>query len=103
MKKEICFATLLALASATTHGETTDNTVAAPGAAPSVTVSGSRNDQRRLDTAASVVIGRDELLRYGDHNLSDALKRIPGITIGGVQGRGGELRLRGLGDRKSVV
>jgi outer membrane receptor for ferrienterochelin and colicins len=54
-------------------------------------------DPRRDDTATKIVVSQEELLRNGDTTLGDALKRLPGITIGGVQGRGGEIRMRGLG------
>ena len=67
-------------------------------AAPSVEIVATRDRARQQDTAAMTVVGREELLRYGDQSVADALKRLPGITIGGVQGRGGEIRMRGLGN-----
>jgi outer membrane receptor protein involved in Fe transport len=54
-------------------------------------------DARRDDTATKIVVNQEELLRSGDATLGEALKRLPGITVGGVQGRGGEIRMRGLG------
>ncbi len=54
-------------------------------------------DQRRESTAAKTIVGRDEIERYGDSTLSDVLKRLPGVTIGGQPGRGGEIRMRGMG------
>ena len=65
---------------------------------PSVEVSASRASARQQDTAAMTVVGRDELLHYGDQSVADALKRVPGITVSGVPGRGGEIRMRGLGN-----
>ena len=38
------------------------------------------------------MVTRDEILRYGDTNLSDVLKRLPGVSLGG-----GAIRFRGLG------
>ncbi|MDB5962267.1 MAG: TonB-dependent receptor [Massilia sp.] len=71
----------------------------APALAPaSVEISATRDRARQQDTAAMTVIRRDELLRFGDQSVADALKRVPGITVGGVQGRGGEIRMRGLGN-----
>jgi len=64
----------------------------------SVEISATRDSARQQDTAAMTVVGREELLRYGDQSVADALKRLPGITVGGVQGRGGEIRMRGLGN-----
>jgi iron complex outermembrane receptor protein len=53
---------------------------------------------RRYSTASKIVVSRDELLKQGDSNLSDALKRLPGVSIGGTPGRrGGEIRMRGMG------
>ena len=62
-----------------------------------VRVGASAYDERREDTATKIVVTREELLRYGESTLPDALKRLPGITLGGVQGRGGAVRMRGLG------
>ncbi|TFW06039.1 TonB-dependent receptor [Oxalobacteraceae bacterium OM1] len=54
-------------------------------------------DQRRASTAAKIVIGREELDRNGDSTVGEVLKRLPGVTMGGRPGRGGEIRMRGLG------
>jgi outer membrane receptor for ferrienterochelin and colicin len=60
-------------------------------------------DPRRDDTAARIVVRHDELVKYGDTNLLDALKRIPGVTVNGSAGRGGEVRLQGLGNGYTQV
>jgi outer membrane receptor for ferrienterochelin and colicins len=54
-------------------------------------------DERRQATAAKIVIGRDELERMGDSTVTEVLKRLPGVTIGGAPGRGGGPRMRGMG------
>lgn len=54
--------------------------------------------ERRNSTASKIVVGQDELVRYGDASIADVLKRVPGITVEGVPGRGGEIRMRGLGN-----
>lgn len=64
---------------------------------PKIEIAGARYDQRSEETAASLVVGRDELMRHGDRSLGDALKRVPGITIGDGGGRTTDIRLRGLG------
>ena len=60
--------------------------------------SGRDNDtqQRRESTASKIVIGREEIERQGDSTVGEILKRMPGITMGGVPGRGGGIRMRGL-------
>ena len=58
----------------------------------------SDTEERRQSTASKIVIGRDEIERYGDSNLADVLKRLPGVTIQGRPGRGGNIRMRGLGN-----
>ena len=66
-----------------------------------VEITGSRPDdvqERRNSTAAKIIIGRDEIDRFGDSTLGDVLKRLPGVTIQGRPGRGGAIRLRGLGN-----
>ena len=54
-------------------------------------------EERRQSTAAKIVIGREELDRQGDGTLGEVLKRLPGVTIQGAPGRGGAIRMRGLG------
>jgi len=54
-------------------------------------------EERRQSTAAKIVIGRDELDKQGDGTLGEVLKRLPGVTIQGAPGRGGAIRMRGLG------
>ena len=66
-----------------------------------VEITGKRLDEvqeRRNSTAAKIIIGRDEIDRFGDSTLGDVLKRLPGVTIQGRPGRGGAIRLRGLGN-----
>lgn len=84
-----------------------------PGAAPAVRpggnappadlqrvqITGSTADgdrQRQQSTAAKIIVGREEIDRFGDSNVGDVLKRLPGVTIGGAPGRGGGPRMRGL-------
>jgi iron complex outermembrane receptor protein len=70
-------------------------------AAPQITINGSRvsdMEERRRSIAGKQVYGREELDRNGDTSLADVLKRLPGVTIGGRPGRGGEIRMRGLGN-----
>ncbi len=67
---------------------------------PSITVQGSRAsdaEQRRNATASKMIFGREELDRNGDSSIGEILKRLPGVTMGGRPGRGGEVRMRGLG------
>lgn len=54
-------------------------------------------DARRDDTASKIVVNHDEIIKYGDTNVLDVLKRLPGVTVSGASGRGGEVRMRGLG------
>jgi iron complex outermembrane receptor protein len=63
----------------------------------------SDTEERRTSTAAKIVIGRDEIDRYGDSNLGDVLKRLPGVTMQGRPGRGGNIRMRGLGNGYTQV
>lgn len=55
------------------------------------------NSRRRNSTASKIVIEREDLDKYGDTVLGDVLRRLPGVTIGGRPGRGGDIRMRGLG------
>ena len=65
-----------------------------------VEVRGNRNNDtevRRESSAAKIVIGREEIQKQGDANLAEVLKRLPGVTVQGAPGRGGAIRMRGLG------
>lgn len=50
-------------------------------------------DERRESTVAKIVVGRDELDRYGDTTVADVLKRLPGVTVSADGG----ISLHGLG------
>ncbi|HEY5801336.1 MAG TPA: TonB-dependent receptor [Burkholderiaceae bacterium] len=86
---------------------------AAPAAAPAkadpslqkVQVQGQANtyDARRFDTATKVVITQEEILKNGDTTVAEVLKRLPGVTVGGVQGRGGAIQMRGMGAYTQVL
>jgi len=54
-------------------------------------------DPRRDDTATRIVVSQEEIVKYGDTSVTDVLKRVPGITVNSSNGRGGEIRMRGLG------
>ena len=43
------------------------------------------------------MIGREELDKFGDANVGEVLRRLPGVTTPGAPGRGGPPRMRGLG------
>src|SRR5262249_28902520 len=49
-------------------------------------------DPRRDDTASKTVINHEEIIKYGDTNVYDVLKRAPGVTV-----IGDSIRMRGLG------
>lgn len=71
---------------------------AADKVTPKVEIKGSAAmDIRRNDTATKIVVTQEEILKNGDTSIGEVLKRLPGITLDGVQGRGGNIRMRGLG------
>ena len=94
---------LLALSAGTVASQTPAPATAASAVQPAqldrVTVSGgpTANSRRRNSTASKIVIDREDLSRYGDTMLGDVLRRLPGVTLGGRPGRGGDIRLRGMG------
>lgn len=58
----------------------------------------SDTEQRRASTASKIVIGKEEIERFGDSSVAEVLKRLPGVTQGGRPGRGGgDVRMRGMG------
>ena len=78
-------------------------TLATPAAASPtqrIEITGGREGdtaQRRQSTAAKIVIGREEIDKFGDATVGEVLRRLPGVTTPGAPGRGGPPRLRGLG------
>jgi outer membrane receptor for ferrienterochelin and colicins len=53
---------------------------------------------RRRAPVAKQVYGREELDKYGDTNVSDVLKRLPGVNM-----QGGAPRMRGLGSGYTLI
>ena len=51
----------------------------------------------RDSTASHSVVTREDIARYGDSSVTDVLRRVPGITVTGAQGRASDIRMRGLG------
>lgn len=97
------FRIVLAMAPLCTAFSSAAQSLPAPAAPPTtaldtVQVQAQGYDIRRDDTATRIVVGSETLRQYGDLGLVDALKRLPGITVGtGAPGRSGALSLRGLG------
>lgn len=54
--------------------------------------------ERQDDIGMRSIYGRDEIEKYGDTNLSEVLKRLPGISISEGAGKAPEIRMRGLGN-----
>ncbi len=82
------------------HAQQTPNatsTETAPMQKVEVRGSADAYDPRRDDTASKIVVTREEIVKYGDTSVLDVLKRVPGVTVTGANGRGGEVRMRGLG------
>ncbi|HEX6706464.1 MAG TPA: TonB-dependent receptor [Albitalea sp.] len=91
---------VLAVSPAAAQVEPPAAQASAPARLERVEITGGRagdTEQRRQSTAAKIVIGRDEIERFGDSTVGEVLKRLPGVTLQGAPGRGGAIRLRGLG------
>jgi outer membrane receptor for ferrienterochelin and colicins len=104
----IAMAIILLSLSAPVLAQQSDGNIAAPVKAPEVTakpaaekieiqkveIKGSTQDYdpRRDDTASKTVLNHEEIMKYGDTNVFDVLKRAPGVTV-----IGNSIRMRGLG------
>ena len=53
-----------------------------------VTGTASETEQRRASTASKIIIGKEDIERFGDSSVSEVLKRLPCVTTGGRPGRG---------------
>ncbi len=70
--------------------QATPETPATPVA--TVEVKAGADTLRRNDSASRTVVGHEELVKYGDATVLDAVKRLPGVTVAGSG-----VRMRGLG------
>jgi outer membrane receptor for ferrienterochelin and colicins len=69
-----------------------------PATLPKVEITGNTDtDAARLSTTSKAIVTRAEIEKYGDTQLSEVLKRLPGVSISGRPGRGLEVQVRGLG------
>ena len=95
---------LAALAAAPlVHAQQLQATPEAPAAATApavatVEVKAGADTLRRNDSASRTVVGHEELVKYGDATVLDALKRLPGVTVAG-----NGVRMRGLGSGYTQV
>ncbi|MCX8097575.1 MAG: TonB-dependent receptor [Casimicrobiaceae bacterium] len=62
-----------------------------------VTGRNSGTEERRNASVAKIVITREDIEQYGDSNLGDVLRRLPGVTMSGRPGRPGPPQMRGMG------
>ncbi|CAD5373248.1 TonB-dependent receptor [Rubrivivax sp. A210] len=105
MPRRALTAFVLAAASAAAQAQTAAPAPAPAASAPvaagqEVQITGGRvadTDQRRQSTAAKIVIGREEIEKFGDATVGEVLRRLPGVSTPGAPGRGGPPRMRGLG------
>ncbi|HEY5799958.1 MAG TPA: TonB-dependent receptor, partial [Burkholderiaceae bacterium] len=92
-------AALFAFVTVTAHAEKeTAKPMEAPLQKVEVTGNAQTYDARRDDTATKIVLTGEEMQKHGDTTIAEALKRLPGITVGGAPGRGTDIRMRGLGN-----
>ncbi len=56
------------------------------------------NDLRRRAQVAKQIYGREEMDKYGDSNVADVLKRLPGVSM-----QGNTPRMRGLGAGYTLI
>jgi iron complex outermembrane receptor protein len=102
----LCTLTVGPLAHADNDAQTPADTLTPPSNPAKVVIEGKRfsdTDERRYSTAAKMVFGREELDRQGDTSVAEVLKRLPGVTISGTPGRGGDIRMRGLGKGYTMI
>jgi len=58
----------------------------------------SDTDLRRRASVAKQIYGREEIDKFGDTNVADVLKRLPGVTM-----QGSAPRMRGLGSDYTTI
>lgn len=55
------------------------------------------SSERRNSVAGKIIIGRDEIERFGENTVGGLLRRLPGVSYSGNPGRPSEIKMRGLG------
>jgi iron complex outermembrane receptor protein len=60
-------------------------------------------EERRRSTASKIIVGREEIERFGDSTVGEILRRLPGVTMQGAPGRGGRIAMRGMGSFTQVL
>ena len=66
----------------------------APQVVDKVEITGTQNyDERREDTATKIVVTSEEITKFGDTQILDVMKRLPGVTV-----QNNAIRMRGLGN-----
>ena len=89
---------LIGLAARASAGETPESPATPDGEPARIVVTGTRDAQaaRRDAATAKVIIGREEIEKYGEATVGDLLRRLPGVTVSGAPGSPGEVKMRGL-------
>ncbi len=100
MRAWLAAVSFAALGAAASHAWAQQASPAASSAdAPTqVTITAKAGDPRN-STASKTVVRREDLTQYGDSNLGDALKRVPGVSVDS----NGNIGLRGLGSGYTQV
>lgn len=83
------------------HAHAADDTASDPVA--TVSIAADKLQQRRDDNVAVSIVRHAEIVAQGDRSLADVLKRLPGISVAGAPGQGGQIRMRGLGDGYTLI
>ncbi len=52
--------------------------------------------ERRDSSASKIIISREDIEQYGDTNLGEVMRRLPGVTTSGRPGRPGAPAMRGM-------
>ena len=80
---------------AATSDEKAETKAKAPQVIDKVEIKGSQSDydERREDTATKIVVTSEEIRKFGDTQILDVMKRLPGVTV-----QNNSIRLRGLGN-----
>ena len=92
----IALAAALSAPARAAEGEDTEAPIVVTGERPTGEVSGTKTDTPLLDTPQSVVtLGRERLDDQGVEGLGEALRYVPGVTIGQGEGHRDQIILRG--------
>ncbi len=60
-------------------------------------------EERMSLSAAKIIVGQEEIERFGDASMGEVIRRMPSVSFGGPPGENNDARIRGLGKEYTQI